>query len=66
MFWVGKGKKSNILDFLKGTIPVDESLATPIPTDVRLALQSPRFRLPQIPSVLKNYVRSLKNMVFIM
>ncbi len=32
--------------FFQGTIPTDESLSTPIPLNVRLALQSPEYRLP--------------------
>jgi len=36
--------------FFKGTIPADESLAIPISTDVRLALQSPRYRLSPNPN----------------
>ncbi|CAF3579490.1 unnamed protein product [Adineta steineri] len=33
-----------------GTIPVDESLSVPLSVDVRLALQSPQYRLPPNPN----------------
>ena len=42
--------KRNTLFFFQGTIPVDESLHTPLPVDVRLALQSTKYRLPPNPN----------------